>query len=96
MAAFNLKAKKATATGALLSGPSRVFGVYWASPVGGGTVVLRDTDGAGTNMLDFDLPAAVFAGYIDLGQEGIRFPISVHATIPAGASITVVYDPPQA
>lgn len=88
-----LKTLRVTATGAVLSAGVRVYGVHWSSPVAGGRVTI--TDGTNT-QIDFDMPAAVAAGYLNLQQGGVFFVGAPNVTaLPASSQITLVYDPPQ-
>ena len=92
-----LKTLRVTATGATgLASSTRVYGVHWASPVAGGRVTIRDVDGSGAIMIDFDMPAAVSAGFLNLQQGGVRFGTAVHVSaLPGSSQITLVYSPPQ-
>lgn len=89
-----LKTLRVTATGAVLSAGVRVYGVHWCSPVAGGRVTI--TDGTAT-QIDFDMPAAVAAGYLNLQQGGVWFRAGAPnvTALPASSQITLVYDPPQ-
>lgn len=89
-----LKAKEILATGTLLSGPSRLFGIYWNSTAGGGQITIRDGGATGTVMIQFTVP--VGSGYINIPQRGVKFVTDVHVTLPATTGITALYDPPQA
>lgn len=91
-AAF-LKGARISATGTVLAGPSRLFGIHWFSSAGGGLITIRDGGAGGTTMIAFSVP--VGGGYINIPQRGVKFNTDVHVTLPATTEITVLYDPPQ-
>lgn len=88
-----LKGARITATGTLLAGPSRIYGVHWFSSAVGGLITVRDGGAGGVTMFAFTVP--VGAGYINLEQNGVKFNTDVHVTLPATTEITAFYDPPQ-
>lgn len=88
-----LKAKEALVTTASFLGPSRIFGIFWASTAGGGAIVIRDGGAGGTVKIQFTVP--VGSGYINIPQKGVKYDVDVHVTLPATTNITVFYDPPQ-
>jgi hypothetical protein len=91
-----LKGVRVAATGDILAGSTRIYGIHWSGPVAGGRVTIRDASVGGTIMIDFDTPAAVSSGYIDLAPFGVYFPTKPHCSaLVAGTVLGIFYSPPQ-
>lgn len=78
----------ASATGTLYAGPTNVCG-YHIKPGGtAGSVVLRDGGAGGTTKITLDVTTDTSVITMLIPGNGVRFDSNVHATLPAGTSIT--------
>jgi hypothetical protein len=69
----------------------RIKGLWMATPVGAGSVVIRDGSSTGTVLLQVDTAAAIFDANVFIPGEGILFQGDPHVTLTSVTSVTVFY-----
>jgi hypothetical protein len=88
----DVKSAHIEATGALVSGRTRLKGYQCLSGGTAGNVVFRDGGASGVERLRFSIPANTNNPFANLiPGEGILFTEDVHVTVPASAKVTVFY-----
>lgn len=87
----DVKAKNLTATAAASVGPCRIKGIYYVSPVGGGSISIKNGGASGTELIKIDAPAAVGSQNVLIPGEGVLFLQDPYVTITTVTSVTFFY-----
>lgn len=93
MGAFDQRAARVTATGAVTDRVSRIHSVSWVGVAAASQVTFTDGSGGGTVVV-LDFPAgAGNGGQVYIGEDsGVRFSASIFCSaITAGVFLTVFY-----
>lgn len=69
----------------------RIKAISCATPVGAGSVTIRDGSSTSNILIQFDTAAVISNNYFKLPGEGILFQLDPHATLTSVTSITVYY-----
>ena len=69
----------------------RIKAISCATPVGAGSVIIRDGSATAATLIKFDTAAAITNNYFLLPGEGVLFSADPHATLTSVTSITVYY-----
>jgi hypothetical protein len=70
---------------------NRVKGIWMATPVGAGSVVIRDGSATGVTLIKFDTAAAITNDYMLLPGEGVLSQADLHVTLTSVTSVTIFY-----
>ena len=70
---------------------NRIKGVWVVSPVGAGSVIIRDGSATGATLIKFDTAAAIFDAYMLVPGEGVLSQGDLHVTLTTVTSVTIFY-----
>lgn len=87
----DVKAVHVEATGAIVSGRTRLKGYHCISGGTAGDVIYRDGGASGTVKLQFNIGTGTQPIVMSIPGEGILFETSVHVTLPATSKVTTFY-----
>ena len=85
----DVKAVRATGTGAVFGGRTRLRGIILASTGSAGTVILRD--GNAVDQFQVDVPAGDVFSY-NLAEDGILFEDGMTVQAISNATVTIILD----
>lgn len=85
----NVFSKHADATGTIYNGATNLAGYQFLSGGNAGEIVLRDGGSGGTVRLRLNISTNLVPVSTIIPGNGIPFTTDIHATLPAGASITI-------
>jgi len=93
MSNSNIYSASATATGQVVSGRSRLVGVYFVSTAVAATLTFRSGGASGTTALTLTSPAAAGSQYIKITDMGVLFKDGIHVTFSGVgvSSVTLFY-----
>lgn len=93
MGAYDQRAARVTAAGAVTDRPSRLHSFTWVGAAGAGTLTFTDGNG-GATVATYDIPAGVTtSGQTFIAEDsGLKFHASIYCSvITAGVLVTVHY-----
>ena len=89
MSNSNIYSASATTTAQVVSGRSRLVGVYFVSTAAAATLTFRSGGASGTTALTLTSPAAAGSQYIKITDMGVLFKDGIHVTF-SGAGVTSI------
>ena len=89
MSNSNIYSASATATGQVVSGRSRLVGVYFVSTATAATLTFKSGGASGTTGLTLTSAPAIGSQYIKITDMGVLFKDGIHVTF-SGAGVTSV------
>ena len=89
MSNSNIYSASATTTAQVVSGRSRLVGVYFVSTATAATLTFKSGGASGTTNLTLTSPAVAGSEYIPINDMGVLFKDGIHVTF-SGAGVTSV------
>jgi hypothetical protein len=89
MSNSNIYSASATTTAQVVSGRSRLVGVYFVSTATAATLTFKSGGASGTTKLTLTSPPVIGSQYIKITDMGVLFDSGIHVTF-SGAGVTSI------